>query len=296
MNNFYPFINPIQWFKARRFARESKKYDKSSFDLELSLYSKILTNNLLHYGYFQDPTIKPEDISFNIFENAQHNYCLNIIEQINNNKDAILDVGCGMGGFAKILKDKQFNIEVLTPNQNQIDYIKKSQPELVNYKCKFEDFASQKEYGTIINSESLQYIDLNTAFEKVEKHILPDGRWIIVDYFRLHDNGKSKSAHLLVDFKSTISAKDWEIVYEKDITPNILPTLNYIKMYTDRFLDPLKHFGFEKLRFKKPKLYYLSTKLRASIDRKLEKEMAAVDPAMFANEKKYILFVLEKKK
>ena len=84
MKNLYPFINPIQWIRARKFAKQNAKFDKSSYDLELFLYSKILTNNMLHYGYFEDINIKPETISFKQFEEAQIKYAEIIISHIEN--------------------------------------------------------------------------------------------------------------------------------------------------------------------------------------------------------------------
>jgi hypothetical protein len=57
---------------------------------------------------------------------------------------------------------------------------------------------------------------------------------------------------------------------------------------------PLKHFGYEKLRFKKPWLYYMTNRLRESVDKKINKEAASIDPSRFINEKRYMFFVLEK--
>ena len=57
---------------------------------------------------------------------------------------------------------------------------------------------------------------------------------------------------------------------------------------------PLKHFGYEKLRYKKPWLYYLAHELRDHIDNKIIREAAAIDPSKFMEEKKYMFFVLEK--
>ncbi len=67
-----------------------------------------------------------------------------------------------------------------------------------------------------------------------------------------------------------------------------------INMYATRFLFPLKHFAFEKLRFKRPKLFFMTQRLRDSVDQKIEKEMASIDFLKFQKEKKYMLFVLEK--
>ena len=48
--NISIFLNPVNWFKAYQFHKENANYDKSSYDLELYLYSKILKNDMLHWG------------------------------------------------------------------------------------------------------------------------------------------------------------------------------------------------------------------------------------------------------
>lgn len=298
MSNLSPFFNPVQWVKAYRFHKQNSKFDKSSYDLELYLYSKILTNNMLHYGYFDDVDVKPETISFKQIEDAQVRYAENIINQIKDQNNPVLDVGCGMGGLGEMMhKTGLKNIEVLTPNKNQIEFIKKTYPYLTTHNCKFEDYpANDNKFGTVINSESLQYIKLDDAFDKVNKVLLPDGRWIIVDYFRLNTDGICKSAHMLDTFKAKVKEHGWQIVYEQDITLNVLPTLKYAYMYVERFLMPIKHFALEKLRYKKGWLYYLTGNFRDKIDSKIVKESASIDPQKFINEKKYILFVLERVK
>ena len=292
---FSSFYNPIEWYKAYKFNKANSKYDKSQYDLELFLYSKILKNDMLHFGYFKDTNVKAETISIEQIEVAQLEYAQNIISQISNKKDYVLDVGCGMGGLAKLMLDKKLKVEVLTPNKNQIEYISKKYESIVGYNCKFEEFESTKKYGTIINSESLQYIKLDDAFKKIDAYLLPNGKWIVVDFFRLNDMGINRSGHYLDVFKEKVSNFGWDIVVEQDITLNVLPTLSFANMYLERFLLPLKYFAFEKLRYKKAWLFYLTTKLRESIEHKINKESAAISVDKFLNEKKYMLFVLEKK-
>ncbi len=115
---------------------------------------------MLHWGYFENTRIDPGDISLNQFQAAQQRYAENLLEQIVNKKAPVLDVGCGMGGLAEMLMDHAIPVEVLTPNKNQISFISARHPELCSYRCKFEDFEAAKQYGTIINSESLQYVKL----------------------------------------------------------------------------------------------------------------------------------------
>jgi hypothetical protein len=185
-------------------------------------------------------------------------------------------------------------VEVLTPNKNQIEYINQNQPYLTSHNCRFEDYQGNDKVGTVINSESLQYIPLLDAFAILDKILLPGGRWVIVDYFRIKDNGINKSSHLLADFIAQVDKNDWKVVYEQDITANTLPTLKFANMYLERFVLPIKHFFYEKLRFKRAWLYYLTERLRGSIEKKFVKEQASIDPTKFGREKKYMLFVLEK--
>ena len=69
--NISIFLNPVNWFKAYQFHKENANYDKSSYDLELYLYSKILKNDMLHWGYFEDINITPDAISVRDVEEAQ---------------------------------------------------------------------------------------------------------------------------------------------------------------------------------------------------------------------------------
>jgi len=294
MKNISPFFNPVEWFRAWRFKRSNARFPKSSYDHELYLYSKILSSRMLHYGYFDDTGIKPESISLGMVEDAQRRYAELLIENIEPENGAVLDVGCGMGGLAEMITSRGMEVEVLTPDRNQIEFIAKSQPGVKSHRCRYEEFVPERKYGTVINSESLQYIKLDDAFRKSGEVLAGGGRWIIADYFRLHGGGISKSAHMLDDFRSKAAENGWVIEVETDITPNILPTLDLVYMYFQRFLIPLKHYGYEKLRYKRPGLFYLSRKLRDSIDRKLEKESASLNPEMFRNEKRYMLFVLRK--
>ncbi|MDO9154540.1 MAG: class I SAM-dependent methyltransferase [Paludibacter sp.] len=294
MSKIGPFFNPVEWVKAYRFHKRNSTFDKSTYDLELYLYSKILNNNMLHWGYFENFVISPDSISLKMVEEAQIKYAENIIEQITDHQHPVLDVGCGMGGLAELMMKQKMNVEVLTPNKNQIQHIRNTLQNLVSHHCKFEQLVSERKYGTVINSESLQYIRLEDAFRKVDEIIMSGGKWIIVDYFRLNETGINKSAHLLKDFEQKLVENNWTKTVERDITPHVLPTIQFANLYFNRFLVPVKHYVYEKLRYKKGWLYYLTTNLRASIDKKITKEEASIDPAQFVNEKKYMFFVLQK--
>ena len=52
-------INPIQLIKAYRFHKNQKKHVKSSQDLELKLYSKIIKTDMLHESFWSSVKRNP---------------------------------------------------------------------------------------------------------------------------------------------------------------------------------------------------------------------------------------------
>ncbi len=291
---FLFLLNPWHWWKARQYAKKQAAFDKKQFDLELWLYGKMLRNNMLHYGYFDDPQTEAAGISLLDFERAQMRYAEQIVEQVRVQSGPVLDAGCGMGGLSVLLHQAGAKVEALSPNKDQIAYIREHFPYLTTHDSTFEDFETPARYGTVVHSESLQYIPLERAFAQMDTLLASGGQWIVVDYFRLHERGTNKSAHLLEDFEQALARHGWKAVVRRDITPNIMPSLRFFNVYVDRILLPVKHYAFEKLRYKKPFWHYFSLRFQEGIDRKVQKELASIDPAKFMDEKKYLLFVLEK--
>ena len=79
MNILTKILNPLELFRAYRFHKNQKKHIKSSEDQELMLYSNIISNDMLHYGYFEDVNIQDDDISLKDLEKSQMRYIEKII-------------------------------------------------------------------------------------------------------------------------------------------------------------------------------------------------------------------------
>lgn len=189
---------------------------------------------MLHYGYFEDTETKPEDISINDFEKAQVKYCEYIINKITNKNEPVLDVGCGMGGLAAILTQHGYNVDVLTPNEKQIEYIRDKYNNLLSYNTKFEDLNCDKKYGTVITAESLCYINLDKAFLKTESLLSSGGQWIICDFFSVkNDLPGKKSSHAWDEFLLKVKEHNLELVSHQDITGNIFPLLKLLDLYVN---------------------------------------------------------------
>jgi hypothetical protein len=86
----------------------------------------------------------------------------------------------------------------------------------------------------------------------------------------------------------------WRITHERDITPHVLPTLAYIHMWATRLGVPLMHFAFLRLRRKQPGLHHLLAGLFDMLDDVAMRNIELIDPALFAQHKRYMLIVMER--
>lgn len=291
----FSFFNPVKLFKAWRYQRRSAKYDRSKSDLELRFYSQILRNDLLHFAYFDPIPTDPATISLSDFEAAQEAYSQLLVSKIHGEGCKVLDIGCGMGGISNVMHAKGHKVQALTPNGRQIRHINKKYPEITTHHKRFENFETDETFDVLLNSESFQYINLDTGFDQAASILNEGGQWVLCDFFRKTENGKSKAGHRWEDFETAVNTNGWEITYKQDITANIRPTLEFITMYAERFLLPVKELGLGKLQAKKPWLHYMLKDLTGSLDGKIEKELASVDPEVFDKEKQYVLVVMKKK-
>jgi hypothetical protein len=292
----YKFINPINLFKIIKLQRNKKRVARVRDDAQLKLYSLILKSDFLHYGYFEDPEIKPQDISLNQLYSAQLRYAELLVEKISNTSEEVLDIGCGMGGLLKLLLDKGIKPVALTPDNTQIHYITGKYPDVPRYHCRFEDLPGDENlnrFGTLITSESLQYLNLDEALPLLHKISKPDVTWVACDYFRIGDKAE-KSGHYYNSFLEKLEKYGWEMTCDRDITPNILPTIAYVHMWGNDIGVPFFNFAVEKVQVKQPGLYYAIASVLPKIKAKFDKNLDTVNPVIFAKNKMYKLMVLKK--
>ena len=288
----FSLLNPVRIFRAMQFHRKQKKYCKESHDLELRLYSEMLSNDMLHFGYFENVDVEPERLSFHDIETAQLNYAEKLIAHILDKSMPVLDIGCGIGGMANLICNKGFIVDVLSPNIGQINYVRKNYPAISAYNVRFENFHANKKYGTLLNAESFQYLDKNKAFGKAEEVIAPGGRWIIADYFSIKDDSGKNNQKSFEDFEKMALEYGWKIIYQEDITYNVLPILKFANMYITRIVNPILLYLESKILVKMAWLHYLTREIRDTLTARLSREFSKVDINVFLSERKYLILVL----
>ena len=296
--------HPGHLVHAYKLSRSSKKTRRVRDDAELALIGKLLPGGFLHYGYFDDVTRDPREISLGDIVRAQARYAELLIEQIK--QSPILDVGCGMGGLIRVLGERGTGpVVALTPDRTQMQYVTQTYPDVPMIHAKFEELADPNHaehkgrYGTIITSESLQYLKLDASLPLLASLLQPGGRWIDCDYFRhkpieVTNGNIDKSGHVWDDFHKRLADGGWRIVHEQDITANILPTLRVLHMWGYEFGLPVLDFAYAKVRRRHPGMHHLFEEGMAKVREDLSKNLEVISPEAFVRDKRYALLVMER--
>ncbi|HPD55863.1 MAG TPA: class I SAM-dependent methyltransferase [Smithellaceae bacterium] len=291
------FFYPQHLFRVIKLQIGRKKQKRAFDDAQLKLFSKLLPGDFLHYGYFEDTQTKPEDISLNDIYRAQENYGWQIVNLIDDYEQPALDIGCGMGGLIALMQKKGIKVTALTPDKNQAKHIREKYLGVELLECRFEDMKADdfsSSFGTVITSESLQYLKLDQSLPIIDKILQKNGKWIVCDYFKTGARG-GKSGHNWEIFTDKLAKYGFEITSERDITPHIMPTIRYVDMLSTKIGLPVKDFVLEKLKVKAPGLYYALQGALPEIEAKIKKNTDKTDPDIFAANKRYMLLVIERK-
>jgi cyclopropane fatty-acyl-phospholipid synthase-like methyltransferase len=288
-------LYPKHLFKVIQLQRNRKKVERVYDDAQLKLYHKIMPGDFLHYGFFKDINIKAIDISLGQVYKAQLEYAYQIIDLIKDFSNPVLDIGCGMGGLLRIMNERNLQAIGITPDINQIQYIRNTYPNQV-IAARFEDMDTKgfvEHFGTVLTSESLQYLKLDDALPLIQKILKTGGQWISCDYFKLGEAGE-KSGHNYKIFLEKLAAHGFKITMEKDITPNVLPMIDFVHLWATQVVLPLKEFGVGKLKVKAPGFYYAVENSLPEIDAKIQKNIDTINPELFKQHKQYLLMVIER--
>jgi cyclopropane fatty-acyl-phospholipid synthase-like methyltransferase len=291
-------LNPRHLWRAAQLHRGRRAQRHAFDDAALELYSKILPDGFLHYGYFDDDDLdkKPEEMPLAEVGRGQVRYARMLLEHVIDSSERVLDVGCGMGGLCRMLAERGFSPVALTPDRTQAAYIAATQPTVQVIQSKFEAISMpehEARYGTVIMSESLQYMKLDKAALLAAALLKPGGRWIVTDYFRRHPNG-DRSCHVWNEFRRRVDAGGWRIVHERDITANVLPALAFIHMWGTRAGIPALHMATSRMRRRQPGLHHLLGGVLAVLEGAALDNLSRVDPQWFVAHRCYKLAVMEK--
>ena len=290
-------FHPRHWKSFFRCLCPRQNEAKSTDDAALKLYGQILPGGFLNYGYSDTPGITPEQTTIASIQNAQIRYGERLANLVKDKDNRVLDAGCGLGGLVGLMLERGLQPTALTPNRTQIRRIREVFPNVPLIEGRLEQIPLpeyQHTFGTVITSESFQYMKLDKALDTIKQVMKPGGRWILCDYFRTSASARA-SGHLWTDFTAAIEKRGWQIISQEDITANVLPSIAFAHMFGQRFGLPVAQFAVERLERKRPALHYLLQDVIEKLHGNIRSQLDVVDPVIFARDKKYMTLVMEQR-
>lgn len=297
-------VHPGHLLRAAKLHRGRRRSKRAYDDAQLAVLAQLVPGGFLHYGYFDDPARRPEDVSLAEVAAAQLRYAEVLLEHAGDRAAPVLDVGCGMGGLVGLLLARGFAPVALTPDRLQAEHVRRAYPGVPVVRSRFEDLPDPAShagaYGTVFTSESLQYLDLCRALPLIARVLAPGGAWVACDYVRRSGAagagvGGGRSGHDWDGFRRRLDADGWAVTFERDITPHVLPTLRVAHLWATGLGVPLLRFSLLKLRSKHPAVHYLLEDALAALDGVVEDNLRLVDPAAFAATRRYALLVMRRR-
>lgn len=236
-------------------ARTTKAHTQEmglSIGLILSRY--FLKTDHLHYGLWTEGL----PVEIGNLPKAQERYHEFLLAHLPAGTRTVLEVGCGTGTLAKKLIDRGYEVECVSPSALLTREARKLLGEdLPIHECKFEELEVEKQYDTLIFSESFQYVKLETVAPQCFRYLREGGSLLIMDFFSLPERGKSPigGGHDFNKFREGMLRQGFEAVIDIDITKETAPTLDLAEDLIQRVILPLKEIASEHLQSRYSALY-----------------------------------------
>ncbi|NOQ14331.1 MAG: GNAT family N-acetyltransferase [Methyloprofundus sp.] len=199
---------------------------KMSFPLNVYAQALLLEEGqaeYLHYGLFKDDTTTIQD--------AQRHSTELILKQLPPPPCRILEVGIGLGTTLKLLTDMGYQIQGITPDIEQVNYIQTQWDNKAPISdLSFENFAAEpNSFDVILLQESAQYIDPLVIFNQALDYLTDSGSLIILDEFSLMQKEPGQdNLHFLKDILLLASRFGFKLEEKIDLSKLAPATLDYL--------------------------------------------------------------------
>jgi MPBQ/MSBQ methyltransferase len=210
----------------------------------LNYYLGLTESPYLHYGYWETLPVPADELTIPRLRIAQQAYTVKLLDFIPKGTQTILDVGCGIGGNAAYLLDRNFAVEGLAPDPFQRErFLKCTADRTIFHLTTFENFRSTKFYDLILFSESSQYMSAVDIANGAAKILNSGGYVLLADMLRSDANykeGMFSNCHVVTELHAALKQAGFTLVKSEDISAHILPTI-------DLYVDTFRRYGLNTM-------------------------------------------------
>ena len=216
----------------------TKEITVQEFDLQLWVATELLRLRSLHYGYWENG--EPVKLDFRVIRQAQARYTKLLVNSVPPDVQTVLDVGCGVGCNARALVQKGHRVTSISPDRNHEKFFRDAPETLRFRRSKYEDFSSLEPFDLVLMSESQNYFDADVGLAQTRRLLRPGGYLLICGMFRKENTPKFEQIRNVEhDYLRKAQRHGFALLERVDITPNVAPTLDIMRMAKEEYLRPL---------------------------------------------------------
>jgi cyclopropane fatty-acyl-phospholipid synthase-like methyltransferase len=254
----------------------ARNKDHVDLDIFAHLLKLFADTPWLHYGLWHED----ETPSFPTLRVAQERYVDKLISLLPPAPARILDIGGGTGALSERLAGLGYKVEMLTPSAEQVGIARHRLGDSVRvHQSRFEDLAADGQFDVCLFSESFQYIGLKSAFEQIDKLLVPGGRVVVSDSFRTDAWQRGVRAigggHRYTDVLDAIAAAGYRIDSNEDVTASTAKSITLDQMFYRDGLAPLVALANRTLAARRPLLGRLARGIYGATVRRKDRDQIA---------------------
>ncbi len=221
---------------------KATRYQNAAIDY----YMGLTGSSYLHYGYWEVIPNIDEELTITQLRTAQEAYTTKLFSFIPEGTKSVLDVGCGIGGNAKLLWERGLSVEGLAPDAIQEEkFIQNTNGKIPFYLTTFEEFQTSHFYDLVLFSESSQYMAVEDLAQGAARLLNSGSYLLIADMMRLdaeYKEGIFSNCHVANDLHAALEKAGFKLIKSEDISQSIAPTL-------DLCLSNFRTFGLTTFKY-----------------------------------------------
>lgn len=270
----------------RRLA-EARSPRRVKVSTALRFYHEVLGLDHLHYGLWNGDAFTLDGLKV-----AQDRFSRHLQSWIPESVRSVLDVGCGIGSTALLLRQAGFEVEGLSPDPyHREEFGRRAGAPF--HLTRFQEFQPPKRYDLVLMSESAQYIWLDRLFPAVRRTAGPGGYLLAADYFTVNgcQGPLARSGHALEAFFEEAAAAGLTLERSEDITERVAPTLDLARSWLSSYVEPCLAVASDSFRARHPYVSRLAGLILRRRIARLRDQLQLVDSGEFKRHKRYLVLL-----
>ncbi|MCE2395803.1 class I SAM-dependent methyltransferase [Candidatus Poribacteria bacterium] len=141
--------------------------------------------------------------------------------------------------MSRALAKLEYDVTAISPDSNHAKYFENLLSQLTFLQTKFEDLDIDDKFDLILMSESQNYFPTEIGFRQCTTLLSPEGYLLVSGMFRKDSDSEfTEVPNTIADYAKTAEKHSLLLIENVDITPNILPTINFIYESMERYVEP----------------------------------------------------------